>query len=306
MAARLIETTDVIEVANPPVLLYGEPGVGKTTLAQSAKKPLTFDFDNGLHRSAYRKTGLRFDSWNDLVLFQKEPAFANYETVIPDTIGTLLEYMARSIIDGNAKMGTRAGGLSLQGWGVLKTTFSQWLAGLRAAGKQIIMIAHQKEERNGEERVLRPDIQGGSYGIVMNSADIVGYVSYRNGARFVSFDPCDQWFAKNGAGLKSCSIPNFATDPNFMADLLTQARQNLGHTAEASAQAAKTVTEWMAWLNSDPSLDALNAKLPELGQLSNGVKAQCWKLVQDAAVAAGLTFDRNAKKFVQASQGGAA
>lgn len=299
MAARLIEETDIIEVSNPPVLLYGEPGVGKTTLAQSGSKTLTLDFDSGLHRSAYRKAGLRFDSWNDLIAFQKDPAFARYDTIIPDTIGTLLEYMARAIIEGNTKMGTKVGGLSLQGWGVLKTTFSQWLAGLRAAGKQVVMIAHQKEERNGEERVLRPDIQGGSYGIVMNSADIVGYISYRNGARFISFDPCDTFFAKNGAGLKSCTVPHFEKDPHFLADLLTQARQNLGHTAEASAQAAKVVAEWQAWLDGDPLLDQLNAQLPEMGKLVNGVKAQVWKLVSDHATKCLLVFDKASKKFVK-------
>ncbi len=303
MPAKLILETDIIEVARPPVLLFGEPGVGKTSLAQTADKSLTCDFDKGLHRSQFRKTGLRFETWDDVVIFQREGGFDPYETIVLDTIGTLLDYMGQSIIGANAKMGTRAGGLSLQGWGVLKTTFGQWLSALRQNGKQVIMIAHQKEEKDGDDRVLRPDIAGGSYSIVMNSADIVGYMSYRNNNRHIAWEPTDRYFAKNGAQLKSGPIPDFAANGHYMADLLTQAKANLGHTSEASAAVAKTVGEWLAKITLLPEgnepLAVVNGWLTaELKAVVPSAKAQVWTIIQGEAKHRGWTFDATNKVFV--------
>lgn len=302
MPARLILETDLIDVSRPPVLVYGQPGSGKTSLAQTAKNPLTLDFDGGAHRSAFRKTVIRVDSWEELVTVQRDgmegmgPNFAGFETIVLDTVDTLLKSMSATIIAGNQKMGTKAGGLSIQGWGVLKTTFDNWLAALRQT-KQMILIAHQKEEKDGDNRMMRPDIAGGSYGIVMNQADIVGYISYRNNARFVSWEPTDAYFAKNGAQLKSGPIPDFSSNPHFMADLLTQAKANLGHTAEASAAVAQAVADWTAKLDAEPPLEKLNAMLPDLKMLTKPAKAQVWNLILARTAATDLEFDDASKTF---------
>lgn len=299
MAAHLISETEVIQVTNPPVLLYGQPGAGKTSLAQTASKCLTLDFDTGAHRSAFRKSVLRFDSWEDVLEAEKAGTFDQFETLNIDTVGTALEYMTTSIINSGQK-GVRmgSGSLSMQGWGILKVAFSTWLAGLRQKGKQVIMIAHQKEERDGDARMLRPDIAGGSYSIVMNCADIVGYVSYRSGRRSVSWEPTDSYFAKNGAQLESGPIPDFNERPHFMAELLAKAKANLGNTALASAAVAQAVEGWAERLKAIEGVEALNVVLPELSKLAPVAKAQAWKLITEHAASKGWTFNREAKVFV--------
>lgn len=301
MVAKLILETDVIDVSRPPVLIYGQPGSGKTSLAQTAAKTLTLDFDNGLHRSAFRKPGVRVDSWEDIVQVQKEGLFNDYETIVLDTVDTLLKSMSQTIIAQNSKMGTRAGGLSIQGWGVLKTTFDTWLAGL-SQSKQVIMIAHQKEEKDGDSRMMRPDISGGSYGVVMNQADIVGYLSYRNNRRFIAWDPTDAYFAKNGAQLVSTDIPDFRQSPHFMADLLTQAKANLGHTAAASATVAKALEEWQARLDPDMNFDKLNGEVIEAFKAipkNDPIRPQVWALILEFSKRLDLNFDKKSNKFVE-------
>jgi hypothetical protein len=301
MAATLIETTDLINVSRPPVLIYGQPGAGKTSLAQTATKPLTLDFDGGIHRSQFRKTAMRFDTWEDVIQEQKDGRFDPYETIVVDTVDTLLKYTTQSIIRENAKNGTRSGGLTISGWGVLKTTFDNWLSSLRQSGKQIILIAHQKEERDGDAKFMRPDIAGGSYSIVMQGADIVGYVSYRNNKRHIAWEPTDAYFAKNAAQLESGPIPDFNTAPNHMGELLDKAKYNLGRTAEASAESAKIVETWEKLLAADPTVEELNALLPNLSSLTNGSKKQAWHLISQFAEKCGLVFDKKAKTFGKAA-----
>lgn len=281
---------------------------GKTSLAQTANKPLTLDFDNGTHRSAFRKAVMRMESWEDVVEEQKKGTFAPFETVVVDTVGTCLELMAQTIIAGNAKLGTRAGGLTMQGWGVLKTTFGAWLSSLKAAGKQVILIAHQKEEKDGDVRMLRPDIAGGSYAIVMNSSDIVGYLSYRNNQRFISWEPTDQYFAKNGAQLKAGPIPDFATSPRFMAELLATAKGNLGKTSQASAEIARLVEDWKAKLSVAQSASDLNMAVNEVAKLDlrGTIQAQVWALFQARAKEINCVFDKKAKAFHPVPQAPAA
>src|SRR4051812_14030410 len=129
MAARLILETDVIDVTCPPVLIYGDPGSGKTSLGFTADDALGLDFDGGSHRSAFRKKTLRFDCWDDVITTQNEgvkdakgnlviPTNFGNHNIILDTVDTLLKFMGQALMAGNAKLGNRAGGLSQNGWGV--------------------------------------------------------------------------------------------------------------------------------------------------------------------------------------------
>ncbi len=310
MAALLIESTELIEVIAPPVLLYGEPGSGKSSLAQSADDPLTLDFDDGAHRTPFRKRVIRFTTWadvvdawvngirgpsGDLVL---APKFGRHTTIVADTVGRMLDLMTPAVLEMNAKHGTRMGGLSQTGWGVLKSSFDQFRAQLKAAGKHFIMVAHERAEKDGDDKKLRPAIVGGSYDIVMQAADIVGYVSYRNNVRHLGFEPTDRYFAKNGGRLPSAPIPDLAARPRYLAELIEQAKENLGKTAEASTAAARVVEDWKAKLAADPNLDALNALIAGPYQALTGVvRAQVWREIVLATQPHGLVFNRPAGKF---------
>lgn len=48
-------------------LIYGQPGMGKTTLALSAPNPVLFDYDGGIHRvnAAHRVPTVQITSWEE-------------------------------------------------------------------------------------------------------------------------------------------------------------------------------------------------------------------------------------------------
>lgn len=314
MAATFIGASDIIDVERPPVLIYGEASAGKTSLLQTgADDVLTCDFDEGVHRSFFRKATIRFESWADLLEVQKKglktngkwavaPGFANYSLVGLDTVGTALECLKRYVLPANS---TRGGQLTQTGWGIVKETFTTWVAQLRHdLKKQLVFVAHQRT-RKSNEGGFEPDIAGGSYGIVMNSCDVVGYLFYRNNERTLNFEPCDAWYAKNGARLESGTVPNFAEVPDFLARLLAQAKQNLGKTAEASAKVAAEVEHWQSWLAAQPNgqpreLESFNGALADLKAMTPQGKRQAWHLIEEYARGRAWVFEKKAKVFVEA------
>jgi hypothetical protein len=260
MASTWINETDVIEVSNPPVLIFGDPGAGTTSLANTAPNPVTLDFDTGAHRSGFRKKVVRFQMWEDVLADQRAGKFDPFDTIILDTVGTLLGYIIRTI-----------------------------------------MAANAKEEKDGDERKLRPDIAGGSYGIVMQSADIVGYLTHKNGQRFIGWDPTDQYFAKNGARLTSGPVPDFNTAPDFMAKLLVEAKANLGRTSAVSAEIAKAVESWRLLLAAAKDAADLHVLLKDVAKdLKPALKVQVWALFKERAKALGCVWDEKAKAFLPA------
>lgn len=294
---RIITATEAIPVAHPVFTLFGQPGLCKSSLAYSAERPLTMDFDKGAHRAANRRDTLVIESWSDVAeLLADKAVLENYSTINIDTVGRCLDFMTADIIAGNAKMG-RDGNLTQQGWGVLKTRFRTFITQLRALGKDVILIAHHKEEKDGDVTVVRPDITGGSYSEVMKVSDFVGFVYMNGSRRILDFNPTDRWVGKNPAGWKPLEVPPVAKATTFMAGLIAQGREALGNISEESAEIAKAVDGWRAKVAGLKTVAELNAAIPETNAITHPmVQAQAKKLLLDRGTALGFIVDQS-KKF---------
>ena len=64
---KIIKGTDSISVEHPVFLIFGQPGIGKSSLGYSTKDPLLLDFDKGAHRAANRRDSLVIDGWKDVL-----------------------------------------------------------------------------------------------------------------------------------------------------------------------------------------------------------------------------------------------
>lgn len=300
MAAQLIESTDIISVEHMPILIYGPPGCGKTSLAQTSDNPFTLDFDKGIHRSFNRKRAMRFDTWGDCLQEQKAGRFAEYGTIVLDTLGALLDAMSKDIQAESAK-NAMGGGLSIQGWGVLGNRFGQWIRGLVASGQDVVMLCHADEEKSvSGTRVLRPAMPGKmAYNAVHRMLDIMGHIEYDGKNRYIEFPPSDEAVGKDAAQWGRINLPDLAHNKTFLADLFADAKAKIGRTAEASAAIARVTDQWQEQLDADPSVDDLNAMLPALGKLVNGEKRLVWLMVRHHAEKCGLVFDATLKVFVR-------
>jgi hypothetical protein len=295
---RIIKATEAIPIEHPVFLIFGQPGIGKTSLGYSADEPLLFDVDKGAHRAVNRRDTLEINSWEDIdELTRNQPALDPYKTVVPDTVGRVLDMMTASILAENPKWGY-AGNLNQQGWGVLKTRFRTWMTRLRGFGKDVVLIAHEKEERDGDVRIVRPDITGGSYGEILKIADFVGYIQMVGKQRVLDFSPTERWIGKNPAGWEPFKVPAPEKAQAFMADLMKHGREALGKISAVSAEATQQVDDWRAAIAGYTTPEECTAAIPKITSLPPIIAAPVKKLLNDRAKALNFTFDKKAAAFV--------
>ena len=113
MALKIIKSSEPIRVDRLNVVIYGQPGCGKSSLAFTSDAPLMLDFDNGAYRAANRKDIVRVERWADITDLG-ESDLADYKTIIVDTAGRALDALSADIIKRNSKAGAN-GALNLKG-----------------------------------------------------------------------------------------------------------------------------------------------------------------------------------------------
>lgn len=299
---KIVKSTDPITVATVTTLIYGAPGLGKTSLAFTAASPLLLDFDRGAYRSGFRKDTVQVEAWAD-VEHLSAADLAGYQTIVVDTVGRLLDALTVDIITKNPKMQGYGGALSLQGYGALKAAYAAWLKVLASMGKDVILIAHDKEDKNGDELIVRPDIQGGSYGEVFKRADGIAYL-YRQGRNTIlDFSPTDKWVGKNAAQFDPLTVPNFHQKPDFMAGVIKDIKAALNQLSEEQTQLVAQIDDWRMKVDDAADADAVNALVAESSKLDAPVGPQVKGLIAKRAEALGLTYQgaRGKGKYVAAT-----
>ena len=293
MALRIIKSADPIKVERLNLCLYAPPGVGKTSMAFTADSPLLLDFDEGAHRASNRKDSVRATSWGDVADLTAED-LAPYKTVIVDTAGRALDKLTADIIRRNPKAG-RGGALTLQGYGTLKAEFTAWLRMLNGFGKDVVLIAHMDEQRNGDEIVERLDVQGGSKGEIYKAADAMGRIAIREGKRVLLFSPTDAAFGKNPGQLEPLMVPHkdapeFA---DFFAGIVQQIKDRLNTLTEEQSEAQQVLESWREIIGGLNDAADFNDKLTGIKQAPKAAQA----LFAKAATDKGLAFDKKAGEY---------
>ena len=221
------------------LILSGLPGTGKSTLAASAPKALMADLDDGLARM---KAEHRIDASVSLTyeefLADLKAAEGEYETIIIDTCGALIDLMKEWAMRTDPKASKANGGFSLQGYGVIKSEFIRLSAELRKKFN-VVYVFHEQMTKNGDEGVFYElVVEGSARTLVYQPADLAGHLFIDHGKRYIGFTPTEQYSAKSAYGIKGIiEIPELKDgDPNdFLTKLFTKVRNNLAAEGEATA-----------------------------------------------------------------------
>lgn len=297
---KITKACEPIAVDHPIFHIIGDPGLGKTTLLGTAERPLLLDFDLGAHRAHNRPDTVKVTTWADVAdLTESKDALEDYQTIGVDTVGRCLDVMSLDIIQKNPKLG-RGGALSQQGWGELKTRFRSWLSALRALGKDVVLLSHAKEDKDGDTRIVRADIAGSSYAEVMRVAEFVGYLTMSGRDRVIDFSPSDKSVGKNPAQWDAFTVPHYTKEPQFLARLMKDGREAFSRMSAANAAAMSALADWQAKLEEATDADSLNDLLPTIQKIQPPiVLAQVKALLVKRAHALGLSPDKKSGKYVK-------
>lgn len=297
MGLKITKADEPITVEQIKMLVYGQPGIGKSSFAFTAEAPLMLDFDGGAHRSAFRQDIVRVSQWSDVAHVTPDD-LASYSTVVIDTVGRALDFLGAHLTASDPKLGNKNGGLSLQGFGALKSTFAAWLGKLNTAGLDVIMVAHDKESTNERDvRIVRPDITGGTYHELFKLTDAVGYMYAEGKRKVLDFSPTENYVGKNPSHLEPLAIPDYTQQPDYAAKIIAGIKTALGEISVAGQQVVAEVSAFREKLDAAEDAAGVNQLLPKLPEMSKPVKVQCWALVQERAGQLGLAFDKESKRF---------
>ncbi|HYE57625.1 MAG TPA: ATP-binding protein [Rhodothermales bacterium] len=293
---KITKSVQPIEVKTLVTVIYAPPGVGKTSMAFTAEKPLLLDFDKGSYRAKNRRDVVLVDRWADVTDIKAED-LADYKTLVVDTAGRALDALAVDIIRDNPKMG-RGGALTLQGYGELRARFTAWCSLVRSFGLDVVLLAHADEQRKGDEVIERLDVQGGSKNEIYKSADVMGRISIVNRARILNLSPTDTAFGKNPGGLPPLEVPDYATATDFLAGVIAKTKEALNTLTGEQAKAAAEMAAWKERIDAMATVEDLNGLIEPIKAANEAIRENVKRLLVKTAKEKGFTYDKDAGAFV--------
>ena len=293
-------------------LIYGQPGLGKSTLALSAPQPVLLDFDGGVQRvnGAFQCPTLQVESWDEVTEAMKED-LSDFRTIVIDTAGKMLDFMSAHIIKNDPKMAMSDGSLSLKGYGVRKTMFINFLKQCSMMGKHLIFVAHEREDKDGDIRIVRPEIGGSSAGDLIKELDLVGYMQAIGNERTISWSPTEKFYAKN-----TCNLPPLQkipviidTDGNvtgrndFLAKVFDSYHAYLKRQAEVGAEYEALMDVVRENVEAIEDEDTANQVLDSVIGFRHvwDSKVRASRMIADKCAAIGLRFNKISKRYERAT-----
>lgn len=229
------------------MLIAGYPGIGKSTLALSAPRPLHIDVDFGIDRiePRYRKPYIQPKSYDEILEDLTPPNVKDFDTLVFDTGGKLISLMSQWAIKKNVKYGQQDGSLSLKGYGFIGREFQRLMDYcFYELDKHIVVVFHAIEEKDGDNTRLRIKVEGQTKNNVWEPMDLGGFVEIQGNNRTIGFSNCERNFAKGTRGIHGVwQVPELGPDkPNdFLTRLFAQ------YNALSAAEVAQNVEEQEAY-----------------------------------------------------------
>lgn len=297
-------------------LFYGQAGTGKTTLALSTPKPILFDFDGGVHRVSFAHLKdvdtVQITSYQDFLDVLEKEDLSPYETIVIDTGGKCLDYMAEWIIGRNPKMGRANGTLTLQGYGERKAEFSALCKKIAIMDKHIFFVAHRETRQDGDDMRYVPLFGGSNYDSLVTELDLVGYIEANGRKRVITFDPTSRNDGKNTCNLPSTmEIPvnldengnpicpnNFITE-HVIARYLTRLEERK-NTGVKYNELMEEISSQIKDVDGEKAANEFIARIDSFSHIGNS-KAAAAKLLNKRCKDLGLQFDKELKLYVKAA-----
>lgn len=300
------------------MLIAGHPGIGKTTFALSAPKPLLIDIDQGVRRvhASHRKDTIIAASYNELLNDLKKEDLTDYETIVIDTGGALFNFMKPYVIACDAKNGRKDGNLSIQGYGVAGKEFARIVDYCHMTlKKHLVVVFHAKEEKDRENTILRILVEGQTKDNIWQPMDIGGFIEMNGNDRIISFENNERHYAKATHGIPlTIPIPRLGyydqggkwvveKENDTLTKLFEQIQQNLKQEAETFELDKKAYEQLMDTML--PQIQSMTEEtFPEVSEMLKNAnhmltsKRECADLYKKRMAVLGYVWDKETRKYV--------
>lgn len=292
---------------NIKMMVYGQAGMGKSTYALSAPKPLLLDFDNGVKRinNAHLREvdTVQISSWNDIKTVLRED-LSPYQTIVVDTVGKMMDY----IIDFKCNGGIP----NISSWNGINAEFSWFVREISALNKHIIFVAHRDTRKEGDDTVFIPALREKTYNSIVTELDLLGYIEAKGRVRTITFDPTSRNDGKNTCNLPAAmNIPtildnngnptanNTAIQDYVINPYLTRLRQKQEEIKKYN-EIISEIKEAINLITDEVSANDFVSRINEFEHIGSS-KQMAGQLLNEKVKNLGLKYNKEIKKYEPAA-----
>lgn len=174
------------------VLIYGTPGIGKSTLGSFAPKPVFIDLEKGLSRIDCVRTPV-IKNYDDMVESIKALAESDeFETIVFDTLDSVEHILTKKILDDDDRGKNSLGQFDFgKGYELLKARFVNFIKQLEYLndhGKNVLLIGHETIKTYNDPTCESYDryqiaVHNKVHDIIFASMDAVLFANYEAATR---------------------------------------------------------------------------------------------------------------------------
>lgn len=286
-------------------LIYGQSGMGKTTLACSAPAPVLLDFDGGIDRlnEAHQVPTVQITSWKDAEAALAEIEQADeFKTIIVDTLSKMIDSIITDICG--------AAQPKIQQWGLVNAKFKSFLRSVQSMHKNVVFVAQREVEKDGEVTRYVPQVRASNYKDIICDLDVCGYMEMVSNkgkeVRQITFNPSSRSEGKNTADFAPAYIiPTLDGNKanTFLTERFTEyvARQRERNERRATlinavSEKMKEYAALLAECNDAMSINEVLQKA-KTEKAVGDLRLRIATAIKDRATALGLTLNKESKLY---------